>query len=277
MTPVALISWLVATSSKARRAWLPRSNKSCRSTSRSPYHIRDQILRGELRPGDEIPSERRICGRVAGSLERRRRGTRPLCAPRRSSRRARVGPFVRDDDAGASRTRPLRRAAPPARSTPRESGARSRPRARSRRPSPSPWPWASRSERGQSAASASFTRWPAPRDLELVVFRVAGSTSAALAEALAHPRGDDRLHRGRDWSPRARRTRSGQRPARDDEEAAALALGDGPAAVLVVHHTAFDAAGEPIEFAEAVLSVPTAGASKTSTRFAADGGVTPWS
>ena len=38
----------------------------------------------------------------------------------------------------------------------------------------------------------------------------------------------------------------------NDQEAAALALGDGPAAVLVVHHTAFDAAGEPIEFAEAV-------------------------
>ena len=38
------------------------------------------------------------------------------------------------------------------------------------------------------------------------------------------------------------------------EEATALQLGDGPAAVLVIHHTAFDAVGEPIEFAEAVFT-----------------------
>ena len=38
------------------------------------------------------------------------------------------------------------------------------------------------------------------------------------------------------------------------EEATALQLGDGPAAVLVIHHTAFDAVGDPIEFAEAVFT-----------------------
>jgi DNA-binding GntR family transcriptional regulator len=38
-----------------------------------------------------------------------------------------------------------------------------------------------------------------------------------------------------------------------EAEAQALHLGEEPAAVLVIHHTAFDAAGEPIEFAEAVF------------------------
>jgi GntR family transcriptional regulator len=51
---------------------------------------------------------------------------------------------------------------------------------------------------------------------------------------------------------RVGRDRIGARLATADE-AAALQLGDAPSAVLVVHHTAFDAAGEPLEFAEAVF------------------------
>ena len=83
---------------------------------------------------------------------------------------------------------------------------------------------------------------------------------AALAERAPRLLKRERIREGtiayieRTTGRRARlgRDRISARLATDDE-ADALQLGDGPAAVLVIHHTAFDAAGEPIEFAEAVF------------------------
>ena len=218
-------------------------------------HIRDQILRGELRPGDEIPSERRIVERVAdlspdGDASARR-------AARRGARRGTPGLGhlrARAADAGArARDRYARGRATGQIYT---AGERSRDhgtRARSTAPEPVALALGIAVGRAGDSPPAHHSRAAGPVEVSSSWFAEALAARAPrLAEARAHPRRNDRLHRARDGTARASRTRSDQRPACDRRGGRALELGDGPAAVLVVHHTAFDAAGEPIEFAEAV-------------------------
>ena len=235
---------------------LPRSSRFCRSTSRSRTTSATRSCAASC--GRAMRS--RASGgswRSGGSLARRRRERSPRCAPRGSSRHARArarscasGRRWRVGHATATRagraTGQIYTAGERSEITTRGHGRR--------RPRPSPWRSASRSARRRSADGASCHEEAGPvGDVELVDARGAGRAGAAVAEALAHPR------RARSPTSSARRVGArasdaiGSAPgSRTTTRPTALALGDGPAAVLVVHHTAFDAAGEPIEFAEAV-------------------------
>jgi DNA-binding GntR family transcriptional regulator len=218
-------------------------------------HIRDQILRGELRPGDEIPSERRIVEEWRISRPTATRALAALRAEGLVEARQGSGTFVRDRPTLARRAR--------------DRYARGRATGQI-------YTAGERSEivdAGLMAAHEAVAQAlgvkvgePAIRRRRIVYEEtgpVEVSSSwmpAALAERAPLLLKRERIREGtvayveRTTGRRARlgRDRISARLA-SDEEAKALQLGDGPTAVLVIHHTAFDAAGEPIEFAEAVF------------------------
>jgi DNA-binding GntR family transcriptional regulator len=218
-------------------------------------HIRDQILRGELQPGDEIPSERRI---VEDWRISRPTATRALAALRAEGlveARQGSGTFVRE------RPQLARRA--------RDRYARGRAMGQIY----TAGEWSEIVDAGLVPASEAVAQALGVKVGELAIRRrrivheesgpVEMSDSwmprslAARAPLLLER---ERIREGtvaymeRTIGRRAQlgRDRITARLATPDESDA-LRLGDGPAAVLVIHHTAFDAAGEPIEFAEAVF------------------------
>jgi GntR family transcriptional regulator len=218
-------------------------------------HIRDQILRGELRPGDEIPSERRI---VEGWRISRPTATRALAALRAEGlveARQGSGTFVRE--------RPLlaRRA--------RDRYARGRAQGEIY----TAGEWSEIVDAGLMPAHEAVAQALGVKAGESairrrrIVYEESGPVELSdswMPEALA-ARAPLLLERERILEGTVayveRLTGRRARLGRDrisarlaaEAEAQALHLGEEPAAVLVIHHTAFDAAGEPIEFAEAVF------------------------
>jgi DNA-binding GntR family transcriptional regulator len=219
-------------------------------------YIRDLILRGELRPGDEIPSERRIVDEWGISRPTATRALAALRAEGLVEARQGSGTFVREQPRMARRARD-RYVRGRATGQIYTAGERSEI-----------------TDAGLLAASEEvatalgITVGAEAVRRRRVVFDETGPvevSSSWFAESLGR-RAPKLLERARiregtigyieRMTGRRARTGRDRISARlaTREEASALDLGgDGPAAVLVVHHTAFDAAGEPIEFAEAVF------------------------
>lgn len=218
-------------------------------------HIRDTILRGELRPGDEIPSERRIVEEWRVSRPTATRALAALRAEGLVEARQGSGTFVRERPTLARRARD-RYARGRATGHIYTSGERSEITEAGLLEAPE--------EVALALGIATGAR--AIRRRRIVHERAgpAEVSSSWFAESLAERAPlllkRSRIREGtvayieRETGRRARagRDRVSARLA-TSEEASALGLGSGPAAVLVVHHTAFDAAGDPIEFAEAVF------------------------
>ena len=218
-------------------------------------HIRDQILRGELRPGDEIPSERRIVEEWRVSRPTATRALAALRAEGLVEARQGSGTFVRERPSLARRARD-RYARGRATGQIYTSGERSEIIDAGLSPAP-------------EAVASALGLEPGARAIRRrrIVHEEAGPVELssswmpqALAERAPLLLERERIREGtvayieRTTGRRARlgRDRISARLA-TSQEADALQLGNGPAAVLVIHHTAFDAAGEPIEFAEAVF------------------------
>lgn len=217
-------------------------------------HIRDLILRGELRPGDEIPSERRIVEEWRISRPTATRALAALRAEGLVEARQGSGTFVRERPTLARRARD-RYARGRATGQIYTEGERSEITHAGLVDAPE----------AVALALGIATGVPAIRRRR-IIHEPAGPAEVssswfpqALAERAPRLLRRSRIREGtiayveRTTGHRARlgRDRISARLATKDETEA-LALGDYPAAVLVVHHTAFDAAGEPIEFAEAV-------------------------
>jgi GntR family transcriptional regulator len=218
-------------------------------------YIRDQILRGELRPGDEIPSERRI---VAEWKIARPTATRALAILRAEGiveARQGSGTFVRERPTLARRARD-RYARGRATGQIYTAGEWSEIVAAGLMPAPEAVAQALGVELGGSAirrrrivheesgpVEVSDSWLPAGlaerAPLLLERERIREGTVAYIERTTGRL-----AHVGRD--------RISARLATDDE-AIALRLGEAPAAVLVIHHTVFDTSGEPLEFAEAVF------------------------
>jgi DNA-binding GntR family transcriptional regulator len=218
-------------------------------------HIRDQILRGELRPGDEIPSERRIVEEWRISRPTATRALAALRAEGLVEARQGSGTFVRERPTLARRARD-RYARGRATGQIYTAGERSEIVDAGLVPA------------HEAVAQALGVKVDEPAiRRRRVVYEERGPVEVSsswmpgtLAERAPLLLERERIREGtvayveRTTGRRARlgRDRISARLA-SDEETEALQLGDGPAAVLVIHHTAFDAAGEPIEFAEAVF------------------------
>jgi DNA-binding GntR family transcriptional regulator len=218
-------------------------------------HVRDLILRGELRPGDEIPSERRIVEEWRVSRPTATRALAALRAEGLVEARQGSGTFVREQPTLTRRARD-RYARGRATGQIYTAGERSEITHAGLMPAPEEVALAL----GVPASAPAIRR-------RRIVYEETGPvevSSSWMPEALAKraPRllKAQRIREGtiayieRSTGRRARvgRDRITARLATRDE-ADALQLGDEPAAVVVIHHTAFDAAGEPIEFAEAVF------------------------
>jgi GntR family transcriptional regulator len=218
-------------------------------------HIREQILRGDLKPGDEIPSERRIVEEWGVARPTATRALSALRVEGLVEARQGAGTFVR------SRPQLSRRA--------RDRYARSRTTGRIY----------TSQERAEileaglapvtEAVAAALSLEPgtlAARRRRRVLDDdgpVEVSTSWFTAETASRaPRLLEReriiegtlvyIETSTGRSGRAATDRVTARLA-TPQEADELQLGGGPAAVLVVHHVLYDAAGQPLEFAEAVL------------------------
>jgi GntR family transcriptional regulator len=219
-------------------------------------HIRDLILRGELRPGEEIPSERRIVEEWRVSRPTATRALAALRAEGLVEARQGSGTFVRERPTLARRARD-RYARGRATGLIYTSGERSEITDAGLASAPEDVVVAL----GIAMGARAVRR-------RRVVYELAGPVEVScswFAESLAEraPRLLERsriregtvayIEQATGRRVRLGRDRISARLA-TSEERAALELGGGPAAVLVVHHTAFDAAGEPIEFAEAVFA-----------------------
>jgi GntR family transcriptional regulator len=218
-------------------------------------HIRDLILRGELPPGEEIPSERRIVEEWRVSRPTATRALAVLRAEGLVEARQGSGTFVREQPTLARRARD-RYARGRATGHIYTAGERSEIVA------------AGVIEAPEEVASALGIAPGAPAIRRRRIVHESSGPVELSSSWFPHSLGDraprllerSRIRKGtvtyieRMTGRRARlgRDRISARLATDDE-ASALQLGNGPAAVLVVHHTAFDTAGEPIEFAEAVF------------------------
>jgi GntR family transcriptional regulator len=218
-------------------------------------HIRDLILSGELKPGDEIPSERRIVEEWRISRPTATRALAALRAEGLVEARQGAGTFVRERPTLARRARD-RYARGRATGGIYTAGERSEIVAAGPEEAPEAVALALGLPTGASAVRRRRVIHEASGPAELS----SSWFSEALAERAPRLLKRERIREGtiayveRVTGRRARlgRDRITARLA-TREEASVLELGPGPAAVLVVHHTAFDAAGEPLEFAEAVF------------------------
>lgn len=217
-------------------------------------YFRERILQGELRPGEELPSERRIVEEWRVSRPTASRALAALRVDGLVESRQGSGTFVR------SQPRLYRRA--------RDRYARSR--ATGRMYTPGEWSeitlaeWAQADE--QVAAGLGVEQGARVVRRRRVIYDQAGpvEVSTSWFAAVVGKRAPRLLDRTRIiegtlvYVEKATGRRGAM--ARDrlsarlatPEESAALRLGSEVAAVLVVHHTAFDSEGDPIEFAEAV-------------------------
>ena len=218
-------------------------------------HIRDQILRGELRPGDEIPSERRIVEEWRISRPTATRALAALRAEGLVEARQGSGTFVRDRPTLARRARD-RYARGRATGHIYTAGERSEITDAGLAEASEEVALALGITTGGPAIRRRRVVFEDDRPVEVSISWMPKSMAARAPLLLQR----ERIREGtiayveRTTGRRARlgRDRIAARTATDDE-AATLQLDDKPAAVLVVHHTAFDGAGEPIEFAEAVF------------------------
>lgn len=218
------------------------------------HHLREQIVQGELKPGDEVPSERVIVEQWHVS---RPTATRALAALRVEGlveSRQGSGTYVRRQPALYRRAR--------------DRYARSRATGRIY-------------TSGEWARIVEAGLRPAPEDVALALGIDVGADAIA-RRRITHEQ-DDPVEVSTSWfsaelsetapllleaerikqgtvayveraTGRRATTASDRVTARlaSDQERQELAIADEVAAVLLVHHTTFDADGEPIEFAEAV-------------------------
>lgn len=217
-------------------------------------HIRDQILRGELRPGDEIPSERRIVEEWRISRPTATRALAALRAEGLVEARQGAGTFVRERPTLARRARD-RYARGRATGEIYTAGERSKITAAGLAAAPDDVAVALGIPAGATVIRRRrIVHEPAgPAEVSSSWFRQELADRAPRLLKRARIREGTIAYVERATGRRARvgRDRISARMATTDE-AAELALGNDPAAVLVVHHTVFDAAGDPLEFAEAV-------------------------
>jgi DNA-binding GntR family transcriptional regulator len=217
-------------------------------------YIRDQITRGELQPGEEVPSERQIAEEWGVSRPTATRALALLRVEGLVDSRQGAGTFVR------AQPQIYRRAL--------DRYVRSRTTGRMYT-----------SQERSEITEAGWTAAPEEvalalgLELEAMVIRrrrvtydqaapVEASTSwfdAELAQAAPRLLERSRIREGtlayvEKMTGRKGTTAEDRYSARlaTPEEAAELQLGDEPAAVGRVHHTVYDASGKPIEFAEAV-------------------------
>lgn len=232
----------------------PRIQPSLPKYVQIANHYRDRILHGELVPGDEIPSERRI---VEEWLVSRPTATRALSALRVEGlveARQGSGTYVRERPAISRRERDrYGRASGTGRVyTPQEhaviveAGFAPASDAAAVVLGIEPGEAAVRRRRvihdadGPAELSTSwFTAEMGARAPQLLeTSRIFQGTVRYVAQATGR-------------RPSAASERASARLA-TDEEVSALRLGPPPAAVLLVHHVVYDERSEPLEFSEAV-------------------------
>jgi GntR family transcriptional regulator len=218
-------------------------------------HIRDRIIRGDLKPGDEIPSERHIVEewgvsrptatrslaalRAEGLVEARQGSGTFVRARPQLNRRARDR-YARSRETGRMYTEGERSEILVAELTPAPEDVAAelglKPGVSAIRRKRVIYDQAGPVEVSISWFDGSLAR-VAPRLLERT--RIRQGTLAYVEQATAR-----RGQRARDWI--------GARLA-TSEQVAELKLGRRPAAVLVVHHTTFDTSGAPLEFVQATF------------------------
>jgi DNA-binding GntR family transcriptional regulator len=218
-------------------------------------YIRDLILRGELRPGDEIPSERRIVEEWGISRPTATRALAALRAEGLVEARQGSGTFVREQPRMARRARD-RYARGRATGQIYTAGERSEITDAGLLVAPEEVATALGIAAGAQAIRRRRVVYEETGPVEVSSSwfpESLGARAPKLLECVRIREGTiGYIERLTGRRARSGRDRISARLATSDE-ASALQLGDGPAAVLVVHHTAFDAAGDPIEFAEAVF------------------------
>jgi DNA-binding GntR family transcriptional regulator len=218
-------------------------------------HIRDQILAGDLRPGDEVPSERALASEWKVSRPTATKALEALRTQGLVDSRQGAGTFVLDQLRLHRRARDRYRHA-------RETG---------KIYTSGEWAEivaADLSDIPEAAASALGVEFPGqgvrrrrithaeegpPAEVSTSWY---APTMASLAPRLLER---ERIRQGTLAYVEEMTGRRGKY-ARDmiaarlasPDELRDLALGDGPSAVLVVHHVVYDAANEPLEFAEGV-------------------------
>jgi GntR family transcriptional regulator len=216
-------------------------------------HIRGQIVRGELLPGQEVPSEREIAEEWRVSRPTATRALAVLRAEGLVEARQGSGTFVR------TQPRLNRRALDRyvrSRQTGRvyTQGERSEITDSGWSPAPDEVAAALGIEKGQRAVRRRRVIYDTSGPVEVSVSWFPETVGKAAPKLLR----TTRIKEGTLAYVEAATRRRG-RTARDwigtrlasAEEADALALGAGPHAVLVVRHTTFDEDGDPMEFVEA--------------------------
>jgi DNA-binding GntR family transcriptional regulator len=217
-------------------------------------HIRGRIVRGELRPGDEVPSERQIVEDFGVARPTATRALNTLRMWGLVEARPGTGTFVRAKPQLARRARD-RYAQARATGRAYTSGERSEIIAAELAPATEEVAAALGIEVGQMAVQRQRIIHDQGGPVEVAT----SWFSAQVAEQAPHLLEPSRIQQGtlayvEEATGRRGRVARDRETARlaTPEEARALQLGDRPAAVLLIHHTTYDDGGEPIEFVEAV-------------------------
>ncbi len=217
-------------------------------------YLRDRIAEGELRPGDEVPSERQIAEEFDVARPTATRALATLRSWGLVESRPGSGTFVR------AQPQLYRRA--------RDRYAQSR--ATGRAYTSGEWSEIVAAElvpATEDAASAlGIDAGSAAARRRRVIYDHGGPVEVATSWFTSEVAGRaprllerDRIREGtlayvEEATGRRGRLARDRQTARlaTPEEAATLRLGEDPAAVLLIHHVTYDDAGEPLEFAEAV-------------------------
>lgn len=217
-------------------------------------HIRQQILNGDLAPGDEVPSERRLVEEWGISRPTATRALATLRSDGLVESRQGAGTFVR------AQPRLHRRAHDRYRRS-RETGRAYTPSEASRITDAElvPAPGQVAEELGVEAGDEVIRRRRVISDASGPVEVSTSWFSGRLADSAPRLLQARRIRKGtlayiEDATGRRARTGRDRVTSRlvTQEEAADLEL-ERPAAVLLVHHTILDTVGDVIEFAEAVF------------------------
>lgn len=232
----------------------PKIEQSLPKYMQVANHIRSQIVKGELKPGDEVPSERQIVEEWGVSRPTATKALSALRVEGLVEAQQGSGTFVRAQSTLSRRARDRYALARVAGRT-LTAGERSEIRHADVVAAPEVVADALGLEPGAEAVRRQRVIFASERPIEV-------STSwfaAELADAAPLLAKRGRILQGTLAYVEERTGRRGQ-VGRDrisarlatPEEATALELGEGPSAVLLVHHETYDGNGEPIEFVEAV-------------------------
>ena len=232
----------------------PRIEESLPKYVQVANHLREQILSGELRPGDELPSERQLVDDWQVSRPTATRALAVLRVEGLVEARQGAGTFVRAQPAIYRRAR--------------DRYARSQ--ATGRLYTSQEWSEILTAELvsasdevatalGLEAGAPAICRRRVTHDQHGPVEVSTSWFDGALAEQAPRLLERSRITEGTLAYIEQVTSRRGA-TARDrhsvrlasEQEAAELGLGEGPAAVGLVHHTVYDTRGAPVEFAEAV-------------------------